>query len=96
MNIEELRKEIRVRGFAERITFVGEEGYWDGFNLRKRSDGKWESSYVEKGYPYDRREYENEEDATKGFLELLEGNCPRQKVKPLSFFERRKLRRRDK
>ena len=79
MNIEELRKEIRLSGFVKQLIHIGEEPYCDNcFNLIKRPDGKWESSFVEKGHPDNRREYETEEEAAEDFLKILRKECPKE------------------
>ena len=96
MNTDELWEEIRIRGYVERLIHIGQEQYREGFNLKKRPDGKWESSFVERGYPDNRREYETEAEAEEGFLEFLEKNCPRQRIIPPSLFKRWRRRRQEK
>ena len=97
MNTEELWEEIRIRGYVERLIHIGQEQYREGFNLKKRPDGKWESSFVERGYPNNRREYETEAEAAEGFLEFLEKSCcPKQRIIPPFLFERWRRRRQEK
>ncbi len=86
MDTERLLNEIKETGLRTGPVNIGEGlNYYDGFNLIKRPDGKWETSFVEKGYPYDIRIYETEEEAAKGFLDFIKENCSVSPVVP-SFF----------
>ena len=74
MTIRELELKICADRRMDRVPVViGDRPcYDDAFNLIRQADGKWVTFYGERGFPYDKKEYDTEEEATDAFWAILE------------------------